>query len=54
MPAQALPAARGLIDRVWRGRWALPIVTVRRSYRPDGVGSEGIPLRDMWELEKPL
>jgi GNAT superfamily N-acetyltransferase len=44
MDGEAVPAGRDLIERVWRERWGLPIVTVRRSYLPDGV--EGLVWRD--------
>jgi GNAT superfamily N-acetyltransferase len=38
------PAGRDLIDRIWRERWGLPIVTVRRAYLPQDV--EGLVWRE--------
>lgn len=44
MAGRAVPAARELVDRVWRERWGLSIVTIRRSYLPDDV--EGLVWRE--------
>jgi GNAT superfamily N-acetyltransferase len=44
MTGAAIPAGRDAVERVWRERWGLPIVTVRRSYLPPDV--EGLVWRE--------
>jgi GNAT superfamily N-acetyltransferase len=44
MAGEAVPAGRPLVERAWRERWGLPIVTTRRPYLPEDV--EGLAWRE--------